>query len=123
MDPEFSKLARVLWEHGFDCGWQREAVGRIVEQGPPLIAALWSWHVAQVAAAREAGRVERERLRAALTPFTAPEFRRTSSGCWLPEHGVYGRDGATLTLGDFQRAAAALLPSGPDATTPTEDAR
>jgi hypothetical protein len=46
--------------------------------------------------------------RTALAPFAHPAFRRANSQCWLPEHAVYGRDEATLTRGDFQRAESAL---------------
>lgn len=52
---------------------------------------------------------EIERLRAALRPFAHPDLcKALSANTRGDESPIYGRNGATLTLGDFRRAAAAL---------------
>jgi hypothetical protein len=48
-------------------------------------------------------------LREALAPFTHPDLCRATSGNIEGDKSpVFGRDKATLTLGDFRKAAALL---------------
>lgn len=52
---------------------------------------------------------EVERLREALRPFAHPDLCKQVSGNKQGDDSpVFGRDKATLTLGDFRRARAAL---------------
>jgi hypothetical protein len=54
------------------------------------------------------------RLREALKPFTHPDFRKVmSNNVEGADSPIFGREGAILTLGDFERAAKALNPEEP----------
>ena len=56
-------------------------------------------------------------LREALGPFAHEDLRALMSGNISGDSSpVYGRNNATLTIGDFKRAAAALLATAPAAT-------
>ena len=53
-------------------------------------------------------RIENQRLREALKPFSHQDLRQRHPGAKRPDSIIWGRNDAVITLGDFDRAAALL---------------